>query len=596
MCGIIAFSNTNQIDKDIFAKMRDSLSHRGPDDYGDFFSRNGRLALGHRRLSIIDLSSTARQPICNENMTIWLSFNGEIYNFGELRETLERKGHRFRSKTDSEVIVHAYEEWSEACVERLWGMFAFVLWDESNQVLFGARDRLGVKPLHYYHAGDRFICASEIKAIIQNPDVPRRLDLSALCDFFTYRYIPAPKTVWLEIRKLPPAHAFRFSANGLRIWRYWSLQPRNESIPADEVSEHLKELLGDAVGRRLVSDVPVGLFLSGGLDSTAIGWQMKRFDRDIKSFTIGFEGQENDETPDAELIAHHLNTHHQARHFSERAMESLHEMMYFFDEPFGASSMLPTFLLCKVARESVKVALSGDGGDEAFAGYGWYDALLESDKARRAKHWLLRLRWGRNGRKHRLAERYRQKTTPRFSRHELRQLFGEPLKGIEPDELWFIKEAINPELSGIKQLQWLDIHTFLPEEVLTKVDRASMANALEVRSPFLDHRFFEWVFSLSEDIFFAGEKKKLIKDLLRDDIPAAIIAKKKQGFSAPVRSYWHDERVNGMLSESRAVSDGLFKGSFVDHLLVHPNANATFPHRWLLLVFEFWYRRWMIRS
>jgi asparagine synthase (glutamine-hydrolysing) len=591
MCGILAHINKGiPIDNKLFSEMRDTMVHRGPDDHGSFFSKDGRAALGHRRLSIIDLSELGRQPMSNEDGTIWLSFNGEIYNFQDLRKVLEAKGHRFRSRTDSEVIVHAYEQWGEGCLERLWGMFAFVIWDDGKKVLFGARDRLGVKPLHYHHSGDKFVCASEIKAIVEDPEIPRRLDRSAICDFFTYRYIPAPKTVWQDVRKLPPAHAFVYSADGLRIWKYWGLEPGDEFISEEKALEHLGELLEDAVRLRLISDVPLGLFLSGGLDSTAVAWEMKRLKTEIKTFTIGFSGTNDDETPDAERVARLFDTRHHAEFLSEKEFEGLAELVWYFDEPFGASSMLPTFLVSKVAKKNVTVALSGDGGDEAFAGYNWYDTLLNQVAAGWKRRWLALLR-GKDGAG--LAERYRRTTTPRFERKELHGLFTEPLEEIEPNELWFFEKAINRNLSGVKQLQWLDTHTFLPEEVLTKVDRASMANSLEVRSPFLDHRLFEWSFSLSDRVYFNGEKKHLIKALLRDELPGSVIKKRKQGFSAPVNLYWNDERVNGILSRSRAVSDGLFSRSFVENLIKEPDAGRTFSRRWLLMVFELWYRRWI---
>lgn len=596
MCGILAQINKKvNIDKGLFSRMLDTMSHRGPDDFGSIFSKNDTVALGHRRLSIIDLSDAGRQPMSNEDSSIWLSFNGEIYNFQDLRPVLEAKGHIFRSRTDSEVIIHAYEEWGNACPEKLWGMFAFILWDESKQILFGARDRLGVKPLHYYHSGNTFICASEIKAIVENPDIPRNLDRSAICDFLTYRYIPTPKTIWQDVRKLPPAHAFVFSAKGLRIWKYWSLEQKNDFMTESKAVEFLEELLDDAVKRRLVSDVPLGLFLSGGLDSTAVAWRMKRLNQKIDSFTIGFTGA-IDETPDAELVAKYFNTNHHVEYLSEHEFNQLSNLMWYFDEPFGASSMLPMFLVSKVARKKVAVALSGDGGDEAFAGYNWYDILLNSKFKRWSNRWLRKLFGSQNIKMDSLAERYRQTTTPRFQRNELMQLFNEPLDDIETNELWFFERAVNPELSGIKQLQWLDTHTFLPEEVLTKVDRASMANSLEVRSPFLDHRFFEWTFSLSEKVYFNGEKKHLVKRLLQDNVPESVIRKKKQGFSAPVNLYWNKERVAAILSQSKAVADGLFSRSFLHNLLERSDSSENFARQWLLTVFELWYRRWVTKN
>lgn len=588
MCGILGYFAGRKIDKNMFLRMRDTMVHRGPDGSGHLFSNDDQVALGHRRLSIIDLSEHGKQPLQNEDGSVWLSFNGEIYNFQDLRSELEINGHVFRSRTDSEVIVHAYEEWGERCVERLWGMFAFIIWDESRKQFFGARDRLGVKPLHYYHSGNTFICASEIKAIVENPEVPRRLDISALCDFLTYRYIPNPKTIWKDVRKLPPAHAFIYTNEELRIWKYWSLEPNENIISEEKALEHLEGLFEDAVRRRLVSDVPIGLFLSGGLDSTAIAWELKRLKIDIESFTIGFRNTPGDETMDAEMVANYLNISNQSEYLSEKEFEELSSLMWYFDEPFGASSMLPTFLVSKVARKKVTVALSGDGGDESFAGYNWYDKLLDITMGTANQPIL-----GASGISQNLAERYRQVTTPRFTRSELKCLFACSLDEVEKDELWFFKNGVNPSLSGIKQLQWLDTHTFLPEEVLTKVDRASMANSLEVRSPFLDHRIFEWTFSLSDKVYFNGEKKQLLKKLLQGNVPASIIEKPKKGFSAPVNLYWNDERVNGILAQSKAVADGIFNSIYINNLIDVPYDSTTYAKRWLLMVFELWYRRWV---
>ncbi|HCR19676.1 MAG TPA: asparagine synthase (glutamine-hydrolyzing) [Candidatus Latescibacteria bacterium] len=594
MCGILAqVCNRQPIDERIFLRMRDTLAHRGPDDADTWTSSDGMVALGHRRLAIIDLSKLGRQPLSNEDGTIWLSYNGEIYNFQELRSTLESNGHRFRSHTDSEVIVHAYEEWGESCVNRFLGMFAFVIWDDGRQLLFGARDRLGVKPLHFSISESGFICASEIKAIVEHPDVPRILDQSAICDYLTYRYIPSPKTIWKSVRKLPPAHTFTYRNGTLRTRRYWTLEQGDTVIPKTDAVEQLAELLEDSVKIRLISDVPLGVFLSGGLDSSAIAWQMGRIADRVDSFTIGFGNGEKDETSDAAQMAEHLKTNHHAEILSESELENLSTLLWYFDEPFGASSMCPTFLVSRIARRNVTVALSGDGGDEALAGYNWYDSLL-GIKPNFLRQWMYtqKRRW--QPAKERLAERYRQTTTPRFQRNQLHQLFSVPLTHLEDDELWFFEQAIRPDLNGVKQLQWLDTHTFLPEESLTKVDRASMANSLEVRSPFLDHRLFEWTFSLDEAVYFGGIKKHLLKELLKHHLPERTIDKPKRGFSAPVNLYWNDVRCNQVLRESRAVADGLLNSKFMDNLIHQRDDRAIRAQRWLLTVFELWYRKWCV--
>lgn len=590
MCGIIAQVNRRaKVDTALFDRMRDTMTHRGPDDAGTWIDQTGSVALGHRRLSIIDLSENGRQPMANEDGNLWLSFNGEIYNFVELRKLLAGRGHTFSSNTDSEVILHAYEEWGDACVERLWGMFAFVIWDDDRNRLFGARDRLGVKPLHYHRGTDTFICASEIKAILPHPAVARKIDRNAVCDFLTYRYIAQPRTVWQDVRKLPPGYAFSYAEGRFEQWQYWKLQPGNDPLGQDDALLRLDELLTDSVARRMVSDVPVGVFLSGGLDSSAIAWQMKQLDDQVSSYTIGFGDPETDETPQARLIAEHLGLNHHERDLGRDAFGSLDELATYFDEPFGASSALPLYLVSRVASQGVKVILTGDGGDEAFAGYNWYDRLLApASPLGRAKMMAKRLLRGSE----RIEERYRQATTPRFTTSELSSLFAEPLIGSDQDELWFFTQNVAPNLQDVKQLQWLDTHTFLPEEVLTKVDRASMAHSLEVRSPFLDHRLFEWIFSLDPAVYFGGEKKRLLRRAMKDRIPETILHRPKRGFSAPIASYWNEARCNDVITSSKAVKDGLFTRRAVDALIAEPSNSRVSGKKWLLVVFDAWYRRW----
>ncbi len=320
---------------------------------------------------------------------------------------------------------------------------------------------------------------------------------------------------------------------------------------------------------------------------------MNQLNQEVKSFTIGFKNYDKDETKDAELVSNYLKTNHFVEYLSEKELNSIKDLLWFFDEPFGASSMIPTYLVSKVARKNVTVALSGDGGDEAFAGYLWYDKLINVTKRGKWKDWFLLTRDEENSVVDKLAKQYRRITTPRFNRYEIHRLFNTSTKNIEEDELWFFKEAINKEIDGIKQLQWLDIHTFLPEEVLTKVDRATMANSLEVRSPFLDHRIFEWIFSLSEKVYFNGEKKHLIKNLLKKEIPNEVIEKPKQGFSAPVNKYWNDQIINKYLLNSEVVKDNIFNVSFIKTLIKERDASSTYSKRWLLFIFEIWYRRWV---
>ena len=597
MCGILAQINRrDRVNRDQFDRMRDTMAHRGPDGADTWVSPDGLSALGHRRLSIIDLTKSGTQPMSNEDGTLWLSFNGEIYNFTELRSILSARGHRFASRTDSEVILHAYEEWGDACVEHLWGMFAFVLWDEKRSRLFGARDRLGVKPLHYAELDSGFLCGSEIKALLPHPGISREIDQSAVCDYLTYRYIPQPKTIWKQIRKLPPAHAFSYASEHFEMWSYWKLQPSANRLSSQDALDRLDSLLADSVERRTISDVPVGLFLSGGLDSSAVGWEMARKSSNVSSFTIGFSDPENDETRQARQVADHLGLAHEQWDLDPNILGSLDDVVRYFDEPYGASSMLPTFLVSKVASESVKVVLSGDGGDEALAGYNWYDQLLglaPRSFGGRVKHAALAATSWFKPEDRRIIEDYRSVTCPRFNREDLNSLFSAPLTGVESDELWFLERHGGADLDGIKRLQWIDTHTYLPEEVLTKVDRASMAHGLEVRSPLIDHRLYEWVFSLDQAVYFSGQKKKLLKDLFRSRLPGNIIDGRKRGFSAPVTRYWTEERCDNILTNLKAVEDGMFNRNAVTQLIHAPSDARTAGKKWLLVVFDAWYRQWV---
>ncbi|MBD3289378.1 asparagine synthase (glutamine-hydrolyzing), partial [candidate division KSB1 bacterium] len=372
ICGIVNIEHEDPVKNDVVKRMCDVIRHRGPDDDGILV--DGHVGLGMRRLSIIDLQ-TGKQPISNENESVWIVFNGEIYNHVELRNELEKKGHRFKTKTDTEAIVHAYEEWGENCVRKLNGMFGFAIWDKRKQMMFIARDRIGIKPMYYFFDGKRLVFGSELKSILKAGDIPRRVDLQALDNFLTFEYIPAPLSIFQDIRKLPAGYYLTLRNGDVKVRNYWELNFQTNGLDERSVQANLKELLQDAVKVRLMSDVPLGAFLSGGIDSsTTVALMAQVMDQPVKTFSIGFEDSTYNELEYARMIAKKYNTEHHEFIIKPDAVELTEKLIWFLDEPFGDFSIFPTYLVSKMARDYVTVVLSGDGGDELFAGYDTYIA------------------------------------------------------------------------------------------------------------------------------------------------------------------------------------------------------------------------------
>lgn len=615
MCGIIGEISIEKIDIEKFIQMRDELKHRGPDDAGLYANEKGNVALGHRRLSIIYLTSSGRQPMSNEDNNLWLTFDGRIYNYIELREELIKKGHVFKSKTDSEVVIHAYEQWGVDSLKKLRGMFAFAIWDEKTKKLFLARDRIGIKPLYYYFDDNRFIFSSELKGIVKDKKIKRKINPTALKYYFIYRYIPAPYSIWQGIYKLPPAHYLIYENNKHSIKRYWDLKLENKISDENSIAEDIQKLLEDSINHHLINDVPVGVLLSGGLDSsmvTAIGSKVKE---DLLTFSIGFEPQEYSELQYARLVANKFKTKSTEKILaSSEIPHLLDKILYYYDEPLGDSSVFPTFLLMETVSKEVKVALSGDGGDETFAGYNWYSDFdfytrIEifswlfkgvysvisniSDTFDNEMFKILKYRLKRFS-VHGL-ERYRMIMAPRFEESEIKELFSRDYyEKIDTDNI--IKNYAENDPMNVKDLQLLDIHTFLVDDGLVKVDRASMANSLEVRVPFLDHHIIEYVMSLDSKVIFKNkEKKYLLKKIAASLLPPDIIYRKKKGFSAPIDKLGLIDDNIHVLSDSYAVKDGIFKQEFIDKLIHYRNATDR-AKLWLLILFELWYRKWRLNT
>jgi asparagine synthase (glutamine-hydrolysing) len=595
MCGILGQLNCQtKIDPGCLAGMLYTLQHRGPDGEGVSFFADGCIALGHRRLAIIDLSENGKQPMCNEDGSIWITCNGEIYNYRELRRILETKGHRFSSHCDTEVIVHGYEEWGDQCVERLRGMFAFGIWDDAQKKLILARDHFGIKPLYYYRDPAQFIFASELKAIIACPKVRRTIDTHALCDFFFYRYIPSPRTIWEGMFKLPPATLLTYREGHCTIRRYW--EPSFHTGPAhDETAlNDLAAALADSVKMHMVSDVPVGLLLSGGLDSSAIAYLMRHEDSRGAAFTAGFavEDEWYNELPDARLVADHCSMELHEELVKPDIWELLPRLSWFYDEPFGDGSLFPSYLVSKLARKHMKVALGGDGGDELFAGYNRYFESVPGEKTESCI--------GRLGAalgviaKHKATMAYQKRMHPLMEVDDLKQLFHADLHaGIDHHQEWFLDQHYRPDLTGPRKWQALDFFTILPEQYLTKVDRASMANSLELRVPFLDRPLVEAVFALPVEVVAPGiERKYVLKNLMKGKLPERTLAKKKRGFSIPLDRFFDERMLADALRNGEGVKCGLIRKDYICELANRANGVAL-NRLWQIALFDAWYTRWV---
>jgi len=622
MCGIAGKLITSpgaQVDAALVQRMTASLGHRGPDDEGIW--TDGGVGLGSRRLAVIDLSARARQPLANEDGAIRVVFNGEIYNFRELRAELEGRGHRFRSDSDTETIVHLYEEEGAECVRRLDGMFAFALWDARTRSLVLARDRLGQKPLYYWQNGDTFVFGSEPKALLQDPAVPAEPDQEAIHHYLTYGYVPAPWSAFRQIRKLEPAHYLVVRDGQTRMERYWSLryEPKRHEPEADLAAE-LDHLLGRAVERRLVADVPLGVLLSGGLDSSAVVALMRRATSGrIRTFSIGFDQPAYDELQHARSVAATFETDHQELVVRPDAAALLPRLVYHFNEPFADSSALPTWCLTEMARRSVTVALSGDGGDEAFLGYDRYAGAVVADRLDLLPRPLRRLlaagaRRLPDGspkstisRVRRFASGLALDPVRRYGRwlsvtgdDEKRDLYTPEFAARwgDVDSLGLLEERWrrSDATTAVEKLVSTDVGMYLPDDLLVKMDIASMANSLEVRSPLLDHHVVEFAASLPVSLKLRGRTSKyLLRRVMRRHLPPAVLARRKMGFGVPIDHWLRDglqELSHDLLLSKTATERGYFEPATVRRYL-DEHARGVAQHHtriWSLLMLELWHR------
>ncbi len=643
MCGIAGaawLNDARPLTEAVLQRMTDAIRHRGPDDAGTYLSQSGHhaprdeqsagsahAALGFRRLSIIDLEG-GHQPLSNEDGTIWIAFNGEIYNYQELRPDLEERGHRFATHTDTEVIVHLYEEYGPDCVDHLRGMFAFAIWDENKRRLLLARDRLGQKPLFYRHDADRLLFASELKALLQVPDAPRELDPQAVDLYLTYQYVPDPHCILKGYNKLPPAHRAVWENGQLTVDRYWRppyAGPVGNDLTEEQWRARLRETLTEAVRLRMRSDVPLGAFLSGGIDSTIIAGLMQSLsDQPIHTFSIGFPEKEFDETSYAREAAAKLGTNHHEYIVEPSAIDLLPKIIWHYDEPFSDSSAIPTMYLSEVTRREVTVALSGDGGDELFAGYDRYQAVQLAGRLDVLPAWMRKVFgwevWQKvpsSGEQRSLPRRIKRFAAALGQSPELRYLrwigifdrdlrqslytreFASHLDHAVTDSVLLKAYEECPDRDFLTRTTCADVLTYLPFDILKKVDIASMAYSLEARSPFLDHHVAELAARMPIDLKLQGNRGKVIlTETFADLLPESIQTRKKMGFGVPLAPWFRAELkellIDSLLGET-ARGRGIFNAQAVQRLIdEHMHGQWDHSYRlWNLLCFEHWCRMFL---
>lgn len=624
MCGIAGqLRRATRVDPELIERMCQAIEHRGPDARGTFVSDG--VGLGIQRLRVIDVEN-GDQPIFNEDRSVVVVLNGEIYNFRELRERLIKAGHRFRTDSDTEVIVHLYEDSGFRCVEQLHGMFAFALWDARSQQLMLARDRVGKKPLFYSLRDGIFTFASELQGLLQDPEIPRDIDHQALDCYYTYQYIPAPLSAFKAIRKLAPATVMTVRDGAVRQERYWRLtyEPKLEVTDAHELHERVLYTIERAVRRRMVADVPLGAFLSGGIDSSAVVAAMARnSSTPVKTFSIGFEHSKFNELPHARAVAQQFATEHHEFIVEPSAIAILPKIVRHYGEPFADSSAIPSFYLAELTRRHVTVALNGDGGDESFAGYSRYAANM---LARRSDQWPLTLRqviataadWipssaepqSTRSRAKRLGRSLALSPAQRYAQYvsyfdhaernalytpEYKELIGESLAPAVVDRAW--RSASGS--SRIDVMLETDVETYLPGDLLVKMDIATMAHSLEARSPLLDPDVMELAAAIPPELKLRGiEKKVVLRDALSAWLPRDVLDRPKMGFGVPIAAWFRNELrtyVQDVLTDPRARHRGYFQPRYVDRLLARHFAGSEDSSLkiWALLMSELWHRQYI---
>jgi asparagine synthase (glutamine-hydrolysing) len=605
MCGIAGYWTPRSVDKtnEAISAMLDTIVHRGPDSHGVWRDSRGSVVLGQRRLAIIDLSPGGHQPMLSDDSKTVITFNGEIYNYLELRQELESKGIRFRSQSDTEVLLKGYEVWGVNVLDKLVGMFAFALWDEKKQQLFCARDRAGEKPFYYTQGERGFAFASEIQALTILPWVDSTLDREAVALYLNHGYIPAPHSIYKGIRKLPPAHAMTIDAKGMKTWRYWDpvkiVSQGVIQISEEEALSQLETLLRRAVTQQMIADVPLGAFLSGGIDSSTVVSMMQEISgsRPVKTFTIGFAEAPFNEADHAKAVADFLGTEHTCEYLTQQdSLNLIPQLPGMYGEPFADASALPTYLVSRVARKHVTVSLSGDGGDEAFGGYTRHGALEGYAPFLKAMSPfapvlapLTKMLPGKAGKVGpylgKPLQVFYRSAFGTFKDHEVRLLTG-----LQPYNFEFERAWNEPKLSVRRHAMLTDMLSYMPEDVLVKVDRAAMAVSLETRAPLLDHRILEWSLRLPENLI---QDKRILKQLAFKRMPRNLLERPKQGFGVPLADWFRKDLRNLLvdsLQGSRLKALGLENTAFVDTLVrEHLSGTQNNAARlWPLLALSLW--------
>ncbi|HEV8590703.1 MAG TPA: asparagine synthase (glutamine-hydrolyzing) [Pyrinomonadaceae bacterium] len=626
MCGIVGFVNKNgeAADREILERMNRAIVHRGPDDDGFYVSENVGLAM--RRLAIIDLAG-GHQPIHNADKTKWIVFNGEIYNYQELRADLEKRGHRFYTNSDTEAIVHLYDEFGEGCLQHLRGMFAVAIWDERERSLFLARDRVGKKPILYSHqANGDLIFGSEFQALLQHPAISRDVDHEAIDAYLSYLCVPAPMTAFKQIRKVEPGHWLKWKDGQIETQRYWlpDFSKKIEISEEDAIAETTR-ILRESTRLRMISEVPLGAFLSGGVESsTVVALMAQESEKPVKTFSIGFEEQDFSELKYAKRVAEHVGAEYHEFIVRPNALDVLPTLVEHYGEPYADSSAIPTYYVSRETRKHVTVALNGDGGDESFAGYERHAAMRIAEQYHRLPEMLRKivvetpanliptseLKRSRFRDVKRFLQAASMPKTERyfrwmstFNRDAKRDLytrkFTETVAEQNPSaymDRWFAKA----NSSGILDATLLnDLMTYLPNDLLVKVDIASMANSLEARSPFLDHKVIEFAASLPEQMKMRRfETKSLLKKVAARLVPAEVIYRRKMGFGVPVGKWFRGEMkdfVRGVLLSEKALERGIAKREMLEQY-VNEHTSGTRDHAfqiWTLLMLELWFQKFI---
>jgi asparagine synthase (glutamine-hydrolysing) len=623
MCGIAGIVSTGRPSAQLVHRMCDVVAHRGPDGVG--FHEDDRAVLGMRRLAIIDVED-GDQPVYNEDGTIAAVFNGELYNFPELRDALTRKGHRFTGNGDTECLVHLYEEYGDGLVERLRGMFAFAIWDRRRRRLLLARDRIGKKPLYWRSAGGSLSFGSELKSLVQDPALRREVDPVALHHYLTFQYVPAPRSIYRGIGKLPPGHVLTWQDGAHEVRRYWRLdftphRPEGE----EEAAARLRELLLDATRIRMVSDRPLGAFLSGGIDSSAVVAAMARqAGGRVKTFSIGFDNQTFDERRYARMLADRYDTDHHELVVTPSALDVLPTLTWHFDEPFADSSAIPSFYVAKLSNEHVAVVLNGDGGDECFGGYRRYLVMERAGRVRAIRAFAAL--WPRLagvgslltshsasgslprtvGRAVELlsypAPRRYARLMSYFTPEQKAALYTDDMRarlaGVDSyhllDDIYYASRAD----SDIGRIMDVDANTYLPGDLLVKMDIATMANSVEARSPFLDHHMMEWAAGLPADLKIrSGTTKYLLRKAVADWLPHELVHRPKMGFGVPLADWLRTELRElswDVLTDATARGRGFFRPDAVVELLRQHHSGRDHSGRiWALIQFELWHRMFL---